>query len=429
MQRFGELGMKAERNRPRQTAATVILILILAALSPLSPTNADSITDLAHEIPDARDYTASVLAGADIYTFGAHFENGTSGADVLKYAPAAGGNATKVADLPFGIDSVSAIWNGSAAFIFGGNGDGDRTRIVRYNQTDGTSDVVAHFSSARAFTSAVWTGTHAYIFGGVGAANVPEVVKFNTTSFELETVVSNNATINRSGTSAVWDGASAYIFAGTGCPAPPQNFCNNIVRFSPSDNNAIAVMGATFPLPRTGTAATWDGLAAYIFGTGQGTTDIFRYRPATDTLTKMNANLTSARKWTNAVWNGTFVYVLTGSSDDDWPKKIVQYNLTPGKPETLNASSDINRPAEIRLNWTPPAANTYTYPITNYTVYRGLLGQAETFLVTLGNVTSYTDTAVDRGSTYCYKVYATNAQGDGPPRPGPQDLPVCAPAY
>lgn len=422
---------------PGSASAWSILATALLALLPALHIFADSVTQLEDEIPIARDYTASLLIGADIYTFGAHFSDGSNGTDILKYSPAAGDNATNVADLPFGVHSISAIYNGSAVFVFGGDGDESKKRIVVYWPTNNTSMVVAHFDTGRSFTSAVWTGDYAYIFGGVGdpvggETYRDEVVRFDTTTFEWE-VVLHDELFRRAATSAVWDGTHAYIFAGQHCPRPaqPGEFvdCDDIVRYTPS-NNTVTVMGAKFPSRRAGTAATWDGLAAYLVGTAGGTTEIWRYRPATDNLTQMSASLPSTRRWTNVVWNTTFAYVLTGSGEPTWPKPILQYNLTPGKPASLNASSDDHNSLEIRLNWTPPAANTYTSPITNYTLYRGPSGLPLNKVIPLGNVTSHTDRDnLTGGVTYCYKATATNALGEGPPFPPIAAPEVCALAY
>lgn len=445
-----------ERRAERRASGSLRKALVgLAAASLgmtlLLPGTADEAQNLQDQLLSARFYSASVWTGTDIYMFGGTLQNGTTVQDVLKYTPSTGGNATKVANLPQAVHSMAAIWDGSNAFIFGGdevnNTAGDGQRIVAYTPANNTAWEVggALLPSGRQRPSAVWTGQHAYIIGGLrpNTTYVDEVVRFNTTSFAVDVVLDStiNATnaerIKRASTSAAWDGQDVYIFGGNGCPGPDPDdpdVCRHIVRYTPS-NHTTAYTHAELPDNRSGTAAAYDGLAVYLFGnsiatqTTVGTAEILRYRPSTDVLSDMSADLPTARGFTNAIWNGTSVFVLTGSSQGDWPTAIVRYNLTPGKPETLDASSDINRPAEIRLNWTPPAANTHTSPITNYTLHRGLLGQAYTFLVTLGNVTSYTDTAVDRGSTYCYKVYATNAQGDGPPRPGDLDAPVCAPAY
>jgi PKD repeat protein len=82
----------------------------------------------------------------------------------------------------------------------------------------------------------------------------------------------------------------------------------------------------------------------------------------------------------------------------------------PGAP-TLTSATGGN--AQVQLAWTAPASNGGS-PITNYTVYRATSSGAESALVTLGNVTSYTDASVANGVTYYYKVAATNAIGTGP---------------
>src|SRR5207302_546314 len=53
-------------------------------------------------------------------------------------------------------------------------------------------------------------------------------------------------------------------------------------------------------------------------------------------------------------------------------------------------------------------------PITNYKIYRGLAPTTETLLTTVGNVLTYTDSAVTNGVTYYYQVSAVNSPGEGP---------------
>lgn len=82
----------------------------------------------------------------------------------------------------------------------------------------------------------------------------------------------------------------------------------------------------------------------------------------------------------------------------------------PSAPLDLRAS-----PAKgkgVALSWTEPTSPGG--PITEYRIYRSSTSGAETFLVSVGNVTTYKDTAVTRGSTYFYKVSAVGAGGEGP---------------
>jgi fibronectin type 3 domain-containing protein len=81
----------------------------------------------------------------------------------------------------------------------------------------------------------------------------------------------------------------------------------------------------------------------------------------------------------------------------------------PGSPGGLAANA--NAPAGVVLTWS--AASNGGSPITGYNVYRSTKSGAETLLVSLGNTTSYTDTAVSNGTTYYYKVGAVNAMGAG----------------
>jgi hypothetical protein len=66
----------------------------------------------------------------------------------------------------------------------------------------------------------------------------------------------------------------------------------------------------------------------------------------------------------------------------------------------------------VSLQWSPPSSNGGA-AITNYNVYRATAPGAETLLTQLGNVTSYTDTAVTNGTTYYYQVSAVNSVGEG----------------
>ena len=69
--------------------------------------------------------------------------------------------------------------------------------------------------------------------------------------------------------------------------------------------------------------------------------------------------------------------------------------------------------AQVSLSWSAPTSNGGA-PVTNYTIYRGTTTGTETFLVTVGNVTSYIDAGLTNGQTYFYEVAAVNVAGTGP---------------
>jgi thermitase len=67
----------------------------------------------------------------------------------------------------------------------------------------------------------------------------------------------------------------------------------------------------------------------------------------------------------------------------------------------------------IKLTWSAPGSDGGS-PVTNYEVYRGTTAGGEGFLTEIGNVLSYVDSGLARGTTYYYKVSAKNAVGEGP---------------
>lgn len=68
---------------------------------------------------------------------------------------------------------------------------------------------------------------------------------------------------------------------------------------------------------------------------------------------------------------------------------------------------------EVDLSWDHPA-DSGGIPVVNYRVYRGLTPGSMTFLVEIGNVTSYLDTGLNNGQIYYYEVGAVNGVGEGP---------------
>ena len=82
--------------------------------------------------------------------------------------------------------------------------------------------------------------------------------------------------------------------------------------------------------------------------------------------------------------------------------------IAPTAPTSLTANPGNTL---VSLNWIAPA--NASPAVTAYKVYRSTSTGTETILVTLGNVTTYTDTAVLNGTAYFYKVTAVNAVGEG----------------
>src|SRR5205809_931795 len=82
----------------------------------------------------------------------------------------------------------------------------------------------------------------------------------------------------------------------------------------------------------------------------------------------------------------------------------------PGAPQGLSATPG---DTTVSLTWSPPSSNGGSL-ITNYRIYRSTTGGGETPQATIGNVLTYSDTAVTNGVTYYYEVSALNNVGEGP---------------
>jgi len=81
----------------------------------------------------------------------------------------------------------------------------------------------------------------------------------------------------------------------------------------------------------------------------------------------------------------------------------------PSEPRNLQA---VGGDRQVALAWEPPAYDGGA-EVTNYTVYRALASGNETFLVMMGNATTYTDAGLTAGTKYYYRVAARNAAGEG----------------
>jgi outer membrane protein assembly factor BamB len=82
----------------------------------------------------------------------------------------------------------------------------------------------------------------------------------------------------------------------------------------------------------------------------------------------------------------------------------------PGTPTNLIATNGTNA---LILSWNPPVNNGTQGPVTNYQIYRGTSSGGETFLIEIGNTTTFQDNGVLDSQSYYYRISAKNDFGEG----------------
>jgi PKD repeat protein/fibronectin type 3 domain-containing protein len=69
--------------------------------------------------------------------------------------------------------------------------------------------------------------------------------------------------------------------------------------------------------------------------------------------------------------------------------------------------------AKVKLSWQDQVVDGVS-PAIGYRLYRGVSSGAESLLIELGNILTYTDTDLTNGMTYYYQVSAASVAGEGP---------------
>jgi fibronectin type 3 domain-containing protein len=114
----------------------------------------------------------------------------------------------------------------------------------------------------------------------------------------------------------------------------------------------------------------------------------------------------------------TYYYTVAATNSVGTGPQSNERSATPNAPPTVPGAPTLNSATggtnSVVLSWSAPASNGGA-SITGYAVYRSTTagGEGTTAFATVGNVTTYTDSTASVGTTYYYKVAATNSVGTG----------------
>jgi YVTN family beta-propeller protein len=197
---------------------------------------------------------------------------------------------------------------------------------------------------------------------------------------------------------------------------------NRYVYVTNADSNTVSVISTIAPPtePRNLAASGWDGRVTLSWEAPslRGSDPITNYRiyrgttAGSESLWDTVGNILSYSD--RAVTNGqTYYYQVTAVSSAGESLKSTEASAmpqgVPSAPQGLTATAG-NR--LVTLNWQAPASNGGA-GVTKYTLYRSPTSGAETALVTVPDVLTYTDSGLTNGQTYYYKVTANNSVGEG----------------
>jgi fibronectin type 3 domain-containing protein len=321
---------------------------------------------------------------------------------------------------PFEVEGTSAVWNTlqGVAYIFGGKHDdvGGQAchpecamMIWEFDPLPfpTLSPLNVTLPSARWYTSAAWDGTVAYIFGGEGPnGTLGEILRFDPV--EQTVTLLGTLPTARTGTSAVWAGTDAYVFGGD----EGETRTDEIVRFTPTAPQAPTAS----PGPGAGQhTVSWTPPAS----AGLSPVQFYRVYDATGAVPVVLAEVpvpTTSYVHTGLGQGVTVTYRVSavsaaGEGPQSFPVAATTFTL-PAAPTNLQASAPLL--GDVTLTWDPPP-HVGGAPSFVYQVLRGdAVDPPQPYATVPGDTTTYTDPACHLGDVCRYQVRAVNVVGPGP---------------
>ncbi len=137
-----------------------------------------------------------------------------------------------------------------------------------------------------------------------------------------------------------------------------------------------------------------------------------------------NAPVTTTNELTDFYWEYVWHCHLLGHEENDMMRPIVFQVPTAAPPAPTSLTADkgpVVPPATqsntVVLNWTAGIAASEPNQQTGFRIERSTndCSNLSPIITVAASITTYTDTLVDSGTTYCYRVIAFNAIGDSTP--------------
>ena len=168
------------------------------------------------------------------------------------------------------------------------------------------------------------------------------------------------------------------------------------------------------PTPTMNAPTTGSGSVSLSWSASSGATSYTLYRSTSSgTETAYKGSLTSTSYTDTGVTNGTtYYYKVVASNSSGTSGKSNEVSATPQASGSAPTAPTLNTPVassgKVALTWSAPTG------ATRYTLLRSTTSGSEASYKTGLTSASYNDTSVTNGTTYYYKVTASNSFGTSP---------------
>ena len=174
----------------------------------------------------------------------------------------------------------------------------------------------------------------------------------------------------------------------------------------------------TIPLSLSATGGNGGTSLAWAAPFSNGGASISRYHiywseSATGPWTMIDTLSSGTVYGQSGLTNGhTYYYqVAAVNAAGEGPRTATVFAIPRTVPSSPLVSSAVGGTGNVTLVWTAPTSDGGS-PLTKYSVYRGTSSGSESLLVDAGSALRFVDKTVLAGTTYYYRITASNAQGE-----------------